>query len=117
MPLIRHLFTLILTLAVILTGAETAVARAEMAAATTPVLCGAAETGLTFDPMGHPLAHRSACPHCLAAGVQVLGPDPAPAELRPLDQRLVLILWPAPDVPARLQSRPRPEARGPPAAI
>jgi hypothetical protein len=85
MNLIRRCLALILTFAVILSGAHSVVARSEMAGAVYPVLCSQAEPGApaqAFDVTGRPIAAHHACPHCLAAGSFDLTLPPQPQGAR-----------------------------------
>jgi hypothetical protein len=120
MTRLRPILAVLLSLALLVSGAASAVARAEMASAVYPVICGdlGAEDAPAFDPAGNPLTHRHACPHCLSAGALAQGlPAPDLALLPPPAMPRALALVPAPDTPLPGHPHSRPEARGPPFPI
>jgi hypothetical protein len=120
MALIRRCLALLVTLAVIFTGAETAVARAEMAAAVYPVLCGEAGSAaepLAFDVTGRPIAPHHTCPHCLAAGGLALALPPPQVAWTSAPTALNALCLPATAPHPASQARLRPAATGPPFLI
>ncbi len=121
MCLLRRLFALALTLAVILSGAESAVARSEMAGASLVALCagpGAAAPVVMLDrATGKPLAHAHACPHCLAAHGPWAGlPPPGLTPRLTLGRSLDRLALPPGPVPTAATPRAA-LARGPPLRV
>lgn len=118
MTKLRHLIILLVTLAVTLSSAQTAVARSEMAGAITPVLCGdfGAPPDQAFDPAGNPLQKHHDCPHCLAAQ-DLAAPLPPTLTWTAVAGRVSAAVRPVvlPALPVAAIALP--EARGPPALI
>ena len=121
MALIHRCLALILMLAVILSGAESAVARAEMASALYPVICGENTPGaepLAIDVTGKPIPAHHSCPHCLAAGAlaPALPPTP-PVLLAAVGAPCAAEVLPGPALPLGLPLWHRPAATGPPLPV
>ena len=107
----RLILALFLSALLALASVTEAVARSEMAGASTQELCG---TGtVMLDATGKPLVAHP-CTHCLAASVAATLLD-APTLSRPLTRSLRLI----PEATRPAQSHPLPpaQARGPPAFL
>jgi hypothetical protein len=101
---------------VIFTSVESAVARSEMAGATTVQICGQA-SDLVLDAQGKPLTHRHTCPHCLQAQGFTADLPPAPVTWTALRGAARALALP-PVAPTATLAPPRgPEARGPPILI
>lgn len=123
MTLLTRLSRLILILAVILSGAGSAVARSEMAGMAVPAggagfeLCGGAGTVLGFDPQGHPVSDHHTCPHCLAAGALSAALDAPPCAWTAATGTARAVVLPPARVPGPNFSPESPLARGPPPRI
>lgn len=120
MTLLRRLSQLILILAVILSGAGSAVARSEMAGLNGVVLGGAfvlcgGDDALGFDPQGHPVSAHHACPHCLAAGALAVALDAPPCAWTAAEGEGRALVLPALVLATLACGTDRPMARGPPA--
>ena len=110
----KPLVALLLALILMLGSVVAAVARSEMAGATSFALCGTGPATVLLDPVGHAVQARHACPHCLATGLAAILPPashtPEPGAINPQPRPAMAL-----DAPLR-QTPPR-TARGPPTRI
>ena len=83
----KPLVALLLALILMLGSVVAAVARSEMAGATSFALCGTGPATVLLDPVGHAVQARHACPHCLATGLAAILPSatytPEPGAINP----------------------------------
>ncbi|MDX5359325.1 MAG: hypothetical protein LPK12_16495 [Rhodobacterales bacterium] len=115
MTLRFRLMSWLLCLVLALTSGTMAVARGQMAAAGSIVICsGYGVITVLVDERGEPLGTVHPCPDCIAAHVMALLP-PMPVVERPLG--LSRIVWVPVEAGAVTQMPATPKARGPPLAV
>ncbi|WP_028028943.1 hypothetical protein [Gemmobacter nectariphilus] len=115
MTLQFRLMSWLLCLVLALTSGTMAVARGQMAAAGSIVICsGYGVITVLVDDRGEPLGTVHPCPDCIAAHVVALLP-PVPVVVRPLG--LSRIVWAPVATGAVPLSPATPKARGPPLAV